>query len=109
MYIINCDSAYKMWLKLQAIYQRDSEQQKCNLLQEFFSYTFDKNVDVATQITRLQNIAHRLKIMETDITENMVISKVLAILPDAYKHFRSAWDSTDMDQKTLENLTARRG
>lgn len=51
MHIINFDSAYKMWIKLQAIYQRDSEQQKCNLLQDFFSYTFEKNVDIAIQIS----------------------------------------------------------
>lgn len=36
MHVINCDTAYDMWCKLQNIYQRDSEQQKCNLLQEFF-------------------------------------------------------------------------
>lgn len=68
---------------------------------------FVKNVDIATHISKLQNIAHRLKALNTGITEDMVISKILAILPENYKHFRSAWDSTSSDKKTIENLTAR--
>lgn len=107
IHIINCDTAYDMWSKLQNIYQRDSEQQKCNLLQEFFGYTFVKKTDIATQISKLQNIAHRLKMLNANITQDMIISKILATLPENYKHFRSAWDSTSSDKKTVEDLTAR--
>lgn len=107
MHIVNCDAVYDMWNKLQNIYQRDSEQQKCNLLQEFFSYAFVKNIDIATHISKLQNIAHRLKALNANITEDMKIFKILTTLPKNYKHFRSAWDSTSSGKKTIENLTAR--
>jgi len=37
----------------------------------------------------------------------MIISKILVTLPDECRHFASAWEGTEMDNKTLENLTAR--
>lgn len=37
----------------------------------------------------------------------MQILKILSILPQQYKHFRSAWDSTEKKQKTLISLTIR--
>jgi len=37
----------------------------------------------------------------------MMITKILNILPEQYKHFSSAWDSVNPDDKTLENLISR--
>lgn len=35
------------------------------------------------------------------------MSKILAILPEDFKYFRSAWESTQKFERTLENLTSR--
>lgn len=107
MHIINCGTAYEMWIKLQAIYERNKKRQKCNLLQEFFLYTFDKDTDMATHISRLENLSHRLKSLEADVNEDMLISKILVTLPEKYKHFATAWESTPLEDKKIENLTAR--
>jgi len=45
--------------------------------------------------------------MEIEISDTMIISKVLATLSEEYAHFASACDSTEITGKTLENLTAR--
>ena len=37
----------------------------------------------------------------------MIITKITSILPEEFKHFSSAWDSTTEEQKTVENLTSR--
>lgn len=37
----------------------------------------------------------------------MLVSKILATLPEQYRYFASAWESTSEKEKTLENLTAR--
>jgi len=37
----------------------------------------------------------------------MLISKILAALPKEYVYFVSAWESTESEKKTLDNLTAR--
>lgn len=43
MHVIICETAYDMWSKLCSIFQRDSRQQKCKMLQEFYNYTLKKN------------------------------------------------------------------
>lgn len=35
------------------------------------------------------------------------MTKVLTILPEKYKYFISAWESTPTSEKTIENLMAR--
>jgi len=87
------------------IYERDNEQQKCNLLQNFYSLTYNKCSDIVTYISKLKNLANRLKILKIKLDDNMIISKILVTLLD--EHFASAWKSTEMDSKTLKNLTAR--
>lgn len=107
MHIMDCKTAHEMWNKISTIYERDNEQQKCNLLQAFYNQTFDKNTDVATYISKLRNIATRLNAMNMKFEDQMVVLKILATLPTEYKHFASAWESTPGAEKTLENLTAR--
>jgi len=55
----------------------------------------------------LKNLANRLIALNVKIDDNMVVLKVLATLPDEFSHFASAWDSTDINNRILENLTAR--
>lgn len=106
MHVIHCETAYDMWKKLESIYERSTSQQKYNLLQEFFGYTYDK-ADIATHISELENLAYRLKMLNEKISDEMLMSKILAILPEEYKYFLSAWESSPTTEKTLENLTAR--
>lgn len=106
-HILNCETAQSMWTKLCSIYERDSEQRKCTLMQEFFSYSMDKSCDVATHISKLVNIASNLKALNTEIADSMLISKILVTLPDSYKSFATAWESTATRDQTLENLTSR--
>lgn len=95
-----------MWMKIKTIFERDNEQ-KCSLLQSFYSLTFDKENEMVTYISNLRNIANILNRMDVVISNSMIISKVLATLPEEYKYFASAWNSTDRNNKTLENLTSR--
>lgn len=107
MHIMNCKTAADMYRKLCAIYKKDNEQQKCNLLQEFFNFTFEKGNDMSLHISKLENLAYRLKILEQDINDDMLISKILSTLPERYRHFRTAWESAPKEERTLTNLTAR--
>lgn len=107
MHLLDCKTANEMWIKICTIYERDNEQQKCSLLQTFYSLTCDRNTDIASHISDLKNIATKLTAINTRIEDHMIVSKILATLPQEYKHFASAWDSTPKGEKTLENLTAR--
>lgn len=77
------------------------------LIREFFGYSMDKSGDVTTHISKLVNIASSLKALNTEIADSMLISKILVTLPDSYKSFVTAWESTSARDQTLENLTAR--
>jgi len=88
LHILECKTAYQMWTKIRTIYERDNEQLKCNLLQNFYSLLYDKNSNVATYISKLKNLANRLKSLKVELDDNMVMSKI-------------------MQSRTLENLTAR--
>ncbi|XP_029675760.1 uncharacterized protein LOC115243150 [Formica exsecta] len=56
LHIMNCKTAHEMWIKIATIYQRDNEQQKCSLLQTFYSMTHERNLDIMSYISKLKNI-----------------------------------------------------
>ncbi|UYV79748.1 FHDC1 [Cordylochernes scorpioides] len=90
-----------------SIFERDDEQLKCKLLQEFHTYKFDKNVDLVANISNLRNLAFKLNNLKQNFDDNIVISKILTILPEEYNYFCTAWESTGKDEKTIENLISR--
>lgn len=57
MHILSCVNACKMFKKLCSIYERVMEQQKCYLMREFFSYKYNKEIDISTNISKLDNLA----------------------------------------------------
>ncbi|KAK9693485.1 hypothetical protein QE152_g34159 [Popillia japonica] len=96
-----------MYSKLSEIYQKDTEQQKCLLLQEFFNFTYEKGSDITTHISKIGNLVFRLKTLKQSIDDSMVISKILSTLPDNYKHFRTAWELIPTEERTLTKLTSK--
>ncbi|EZA62138.1 hypothetical protein X777_03745 [Ooceraea biroi] len=96
-----------MWQKLKNIYERDSQHQKFALMQEFFEYKKKSNKGIATYISELKNLAFKLKSLREKMNDTMIISKILTALPENYRFFTIAWESTPAAERTLTNLTAR--
>lgn len=107
MHIINCNTAKEMIDKLKLIYERDTENQKYNLLQEFFNLKYDKNDNVSVHISKIENLSFRLNSIDQKIDDDMIMSKILSTLPDEYRYFLAAWESSPKLEKTVTNLTAR--
>lgn len=107
MHIINCKTSNEMYQKLCGIFQKDTEEQKCNLLREFFNFSFQKDCDMNLNISKIENLAYKLRNLKQSIDDNMIISKILSTLPEKYKYFSTAWDSTPDSEKTLTKLTSR--
>lgn len=87
LHIIDCTSAKEMWEKLTCatkLVLRDKE----------------KSDDMATHIFKLEDLAHRLRMIGETILDSMIITKILMILPVNYNHFINAfyclhqWEST---------------
>ena len=73
MHLLTCSNSYEMLEKLKLIYRKDEEQEKNNILQDFFSYQFT-TADLMTNISHLENLVFKLRMLKTNITDEMVIS-----------------------------------
>ncbi|XP_071571281.1 uncharacterized protein [Temnothorax nylanderi] len=62
---------------------------------------------MATYITELKNLAFKLESPGEEINDTMIMSKILTALPENYRFFTRAWESTPAEERTVENLTAR--
>jgi hypothetical protein len=105
-YLINCETAFEMWEKLLSIYEQKSEASIYLLQQKFFSYSKDPMGDISTHISKLENLGRKLSLAGEPITDKMVMTKILMMLPKDYQHFYSAWVSIPTGSKTVNNLTS---
>jgi transposase InsO family protein len=105
--LINCEKACEMWSKLTSIYEQRNTSSIHMIQQMFFEYKMDETDDMATHISKVENLARRLKDLGEEPTSSSVITKILCSLPASYRHIVSAWDATPKDQQTLDTLTAR--
>lgn len=76
LHIINCNSAREMWDKLSSVYEQKSETSVHMLQQSWFSATKKSSDDMATHISKLEELAHRLRLMGEIISNSMIITKI---------------------------------
>nr|XP_018913495.1 PREDICTED: uncharacterized protein LOC109041563 [Bemisia tabaci] len=108
VHIMTCETAAEMFEKLVLLFQKPTEEIKCEILEEFFSATYDKSKPISTHIGKLEEIFVRLKATDPKgIDDSALISKILSTLPDKLNYFKSAWDSTPKNERTLEDLKHR--
>lgn len=100
-------SGKEMYDSLKEVFERDTDTMKCNLLGQFYQFQYDSKKSVADNIAALQSIVFRLRALKEQISETMIISKVLLSLPSKFSHFASAWESAAVGERTLANLNAR--
>lgn len=106
-HIINCASSKEMWDKLHCVYEQKSKTSIHLVQQRFYSFQKSPEDDMATHISKLENIVQQLKDLGEEVSPSMIITKILMTLPPSFNHFYSAWESTAADQQTLSNLTSR--
>lgn len=107
MHIMNCENAKLMWDKLHSIYEQKSQCSIHFLQQKFYSFTKDPNDNLATHFSKLDEIVQQLRDLGEEISNSMIMTKILLTLPSNYSHFHSAWESTRAEERTIENLRTR--
>lgn len=107
VHILNCTTSHEMWQKLHSVFEQNSQTSIHLLQQKFFSFAKDPNDDIATHIAKIETIVQQLKDLGETITDSMVLTRVIMTLPVEYKHFVSAWESTEKSSQTIELLTNR--
>ncbi|GJQ79318.1 hypothetical protein Trydic_g16185 [Trypoxylus dichotomus] len=101
--ILELEKAERNLQKLQGMLQNHVRNQS----EQFYSFSYEKGMDMGLHISKVENIAHQVKTLKQEINENIIISKILSTLPAEYGHFLTAWESAATNEKTLEKLTAR--
>lgn len=105
--VMNCETAREMWQKLSAVYDLKSEESLSLTQKKFFDFKWDSSASVAANVSKIEQIVKKMKSLGGEISDSMVISRILSTLPQSYTHFHSAWDSTETGRRTLANLMSR--
>lgn len=107
LHIVNCKTAAEMWMKLLSVYEQKSETNVHILQEKFFTMKKDPSENMATFISKLQEIIQQLNDQGEKIKDKMLISRVLTSLPPSLNHFHSAWQATEESKRTLNEFCAR--
>lgn len=108
LHILTCNNSTEMWRKLSSVYEQKTETSILIIQQRIFQYTYEEGIDMASFLSKIQEVHNQLKQMGEQVSEKFIITKVLiSSLPEEYKYFVSAWESAPDDKHTYENLVAR--
>jgi len=106
IHILNCETANQMWTKLLSVYEKKSEVSLHLLQQQFFNMTYEGG-SMSEFISKIEDLTSKLKQLGENVSEQMIITKILISLPGEFKYFVSAWESVPSNEQKLSQLTAR--
>ncbi|GLV33437.1 hypothetical protein CBL_20176, partial [Carabus blaptoides fortunei] len=55
----------------------------------------------------MEEIKSKIQAQEDELSDRMIITKILMSLPAEYRHFVSAWESVPENKQTINELSAR--
>lgn len=71
MHILDCKNSREISDELCGIYEKDVDQQKYSLSQEFFNFKYDKCNAMSTHLSKTENLAHRLNVLKQELTRKL--------------------------------------
>ncbi|KAF2892238.1 hypothetical protein ILUMI_13933 [Ignelater luminosus] len=105
-HILTFHTAHDMWQKLLTVYDKKSEVSVHMVQQTFFNYKCEGQ-GLAAHVSSLEDIRNQLKQLGEDMSDRMLITKILMTLQNDFAHFASAWESVDENKQTLNELMTR--
>ena len=105
--VTTCTTAKQMMDKLEGIYAQTDDANKLIVQQQYYATRLERNEDMATYVSRVEALAARLSDLNLKQTDEGIIAKIIGGLPDKYRNFVTAWESTATGSQTIGNLTAR--
>lgn len=99
-YLITCETAAEMWSKLSTIHEQKSASNKLTLMTKFHEYKMSSTDSVAQHVAKIENMARQLKDVGEELSEVMIIAKILGTLPSKFNALVTTWDNvSEWDQK----------
>lgn len=74
---------------------------------KFHGYKMEVNDSVAQHIAKVENLARQLKDVGEDLSDVMIMAKILGTLPSKFNPLITAWDSVNEADRTKDYLTQR--
>lgn len=106
-YLITCETAAEMWSKLSTIHEQKSASDKLTLMTKFHEYKMSSTDTVAQHVAKIENMARQLKDVGEELSEVMVVAKILGTLPSKFNALVTAWDSVSEQNQKKEVLVER--
>lgn len=94
LHIMTCGTAKEMWYRLHEVFENKTETSVHMLNQQWYTMGMDPSDHITTHISKVQDLAHRLKTMGENVSDNQISMKILLTLPTTFSHFCTAWEST---------------
>ncbi|CAB3248343.1 unnamed protein product [Arctia plantaginis] len=104
-HLLTATTSAEMWTKLNNIYEKKSST-SLHLEQQKFYY-LKCDTDISLFFSKIEEIRANIRQLGDDISDKMVITKVLMSLPEKYRHFIAAWESVPTENQTVGELMAR--
>lgn len=83
-------TAAAMWDRLLLQFAQAAAANANLLLAKFFDYKYDKDHNVLSRITRLSSLAEELRNLNSPLTDQKLIMRILHSLPPSYRTFQSS-------------------
>lgn len=111
-YIKTCSTAKDAYEKLVAIYDKSSTHRLDRLWTEFFHLEWKQGENIASFISRSQNIFIEAndelkRILKCVVPGQMLLFRIISMLPQEYIAFKTVWDGIPLQDRSIELLTER--
>ncbi|KAG5317910.1 COPIA protein, partial [Pseudoatta argentina] len=106
-YLITCEIASEMWSKLSAIHEQKSAANKLSLMTKFHEFKMAPNDSIAQHVAKIENMARQLKDVGEELSDVMIMAKILGTLPQKFSPLVTAWDSVSEANQSRANLIER--
>lgn len=107
MKVINCNSAHAIWKRLESVYENKTTFEAQNLHNKLHSFKIQNLSQVAKSLGEIENIAHKLRLLGENVSDNAVMSAMLRALPSSFRTFITVWKGTATNERTVDNLISR--
>lgn len=104
-YLTDCNTSAQMWSRLKTVHAEKGEQSAQVLLEKFINCKMEDDESIVNFIASVTSLAQRLKDMDLEQKEPMVIAKILSSLPTKFDHVRTAWYAVPRIEQNIERLT----
>lgn len=104
-YMSDCTTAAEMWSRLRTVHAEKSDQSAQILLDRFINAKMEDDEKMSDYIAKVTSLAQRLKEMDLEQKQPMIIAKVMGSLPQRYDHVGTAWYTVPKNEQTMDRLT----